>query len=218
MNKLRTIHLEGKLKDICDGQSAVQMVGDNLTIIINGLASMFGDAVKEHIRQNNWHITRGDSDTTGIHENQIHDRLEDGVDLYILPQIEGAGKVFNIIVGIALIVIGVWSLMVGNPTGLQMAQAGMTIMSGAMMIYTALATPNSAKTRSVEEAPSFIFNGAQNVLEQGGAVPVVYGRFRTGSVVVSAGIDSEQLTAYTSPTSENPAGDSQFDRLISVVV
>ena len=54
-----------------------------------------------------------------------------------------------------------------------------------------------------EERPSFIFNGAVNTMGQGGPVNLVYGRFLTGSAVVSAGTNAEQLQTYTSPTNGN---------------
>lgn len=44
-----------------------------------------------------------------------------------------------------------------------------------------------------DQRPSFIFRGPTNVIEQGTPVPLVYGKMRTGSVVVSAGIISEEL-------------------------
>ncbi len=44
-----------------------------------------------------------------------------------------------------------------------------------------------------DQRNSFLFNGAKNVSTQGVAVPLVYGKMRTGSVVVSAGINTEEV-------------------------
>ena len=85
------------------------------------------------------------------------------------------------------------------------------IIAGAMMIYTALNTPKAQSARAnVDERASFVFNGAVNVIEQGGAVPVAYGRSIVGSTVVSAGIDTEQITYYNSPLGTNIAPNSLF--------
>ncbi len=46
---------------------------------------------------------------------------------------------------------------------------------------------------SPDSRASFIFNGAQNTTEQGGCVPVIYGRMKTGSTVISGGITTEQI-------------------------
>lgn len=50
-----------------------------------------------------------------------------------------------------------------------------------------------------EQNPSFLYNGPVNVTEQGVQVPIVYGTFMTGSVVVSAGITVEQMATTTTP-------------------
>jgi predicted phage tail protein len=57
-------------------------------------------------------------------------------------------------------------------------------------------TPSYSQRESPDERASFLFqNGAVNVTEQGGPVPLVYGRFRSGSVTVSAGLTTEQVVA-----------------------
>lgn len=48
------------------------------------------------------------------------------------------------------------------------------------------------KTRTNEEQErSYLFGGAQNTTEQGVAVPLVLGRVRTGSVVISASLEAD---------------------------
>lgn len=44
-----------------------------------------------------------------------------------------------------------------------------------------------------DERPSFIFTGAVNNTEQGGPIPLVYGRHRVGTVVISGGLNVERL-------------------------
>lgn len=41
-----------------------------------------------------------------------------------------------------------------------------------------------------DQRTSYLFDGAVNTVAQGGPVPIIYGRMRVGSVVVSAGINS----------------------------
>jgi len=50
---------------------------------------------------------------------------------------------------------------------------------------------------SSEEDPrlSFSFNGLQNTSRAGTPVPIVYGEIFTGSVVISASVDTEQVQA-----------------------
>ena len=44
-----------------------------------------------------------------------------------------------------------------------------------------------------EAKASFLFNGPVNTAEQGGPVPLVYGRVITGSHVVSSGLSTEKI-------------------------
>jgi len=213
--QLRTIHLEGRLKEMCGGQSTVQLVGNSIPILVNGLASMFGQHIKEYVKENNWHVyLNDDKDGNDIGEHQVNNHLMDTKEVFLFPAIEGAGRTGQIILGIIMIVVGVILIWTGYGAGagMQMLQGAMALLSGLSTLYTALNSPKGSENRSgPEERASFVFNGAANVIEQGGAVPCVYGHFRVGSTVVSAGIDSEQLTAYTSPRSGNPAGNEQFD-------
>ena len=53
-----------------------------------------------------------------------------------------------------------------------------------------------------QKLQSFSFSGIVNVAQQGLPVPVCYGRVITGSVVISAGLNSEQLITTSSPPDE----------------
>lgn len=46
---------------------------------------------------------------------------------------------------------------------------------------------------AADERPSFLFNGAKNTVEQGGPVPLIYGRMRVGGLVISSGVEVEQI-------------------------
>jgi predicted phage tail protein len=53
-------------------------------------------------------------------------------------------------------------------------------------------------TASVDTKASFLFGSGENVTVQGVPVPVVFGEFVVGSVVISAGLSTEELG--TDPT------------------
>lgn len=55
--------------------------------------------------------------------------------------------------------------------------------------------PDYEKSEANNQAPSFLFNGPTNSSTQGFPVPVVIGRCRVGSVVVSAGLEIADLTS-----------------------
>lgn len=77
---------------------------------------------------------------------------------------------------------------------------GSVAMFGAALMFSGVASmmANSALSSygdrdSPDQRASFLFNGPVNVTEQGNSIPLVYGRFRTGSVVASAGLTVEQI-------------------------
>lgn len=192
--KLRKIKLFGKLAKLCK-TNEVELVGDDMRIITAGLVNMFGVEVKNFIRNNKFHILVKSKKTKykDLSMDNITHKLDSSVDqIKIMPVIEGAGgKLFNIIVGIVLIVVGVWT---GN---YQLA------VTGGAMLLGGLLTPSLPNSR--EEKPnSFIFNQPNNVTEQGQPVNIVYGRFKCGSIIASSGQYADYLFGGTVGWTNDP--------------
>jgi predicted phage tail protein len=140
-------------------------------------------------------------------------------ELHIFPAIYGAGGrgIGQIILGVVLIVIavvaayftggaslaaipgasgtGIAAGFAASSLAASLALAGaMSIAGGIMSMLTK--TPNMGNYDNAgpaDQRQSFIFNGPVNSSEQGGPIPVVCGRHLTGSTVVYAGMDVEQL-------------------------
>jgi predicted phage tail protein len=69
-------------------------------------------------------------------------------------------------------------------------------LSGLAQALSLLPSADVRNRGRPDERPSFLFNnGPMNVIEQGHPVPLVYGRFFVGSVVVSSGIDVAEWQA-----------------------
>jgi predicted phage tail protein len=75
------------------------------------------------------------------------------------------------LMGVSLVASGIAGLLTSPPP--QQAQA------------TDMARP--------DDRPSFLFNGVTNNTQQGGPVPLLFGRHLVGSVVVSGGLNSEDI-------------------------
>ncbi|MDI1362505.1 hypothetical protein [Methylotenera sp.] len=83
--------------------------------------------------------------------------------------------------------------------------SSMIITMALGAVFQALSpTPTTGKgsQHQVAQNQSFLYNGAENVQSQGGPVPLVYGYFMTGSTVISATVDVEQL--LTTPSFSIP--------------
>lgn len=78
---------------------------------------------------------------------------------------------------------------------------GRIAMTGAMMALGGVSqllspTPKPSNLGGLEapdQRASFLYNGSVNTVEQGGPVPVVYGRMRVGSTLISGGISIQQI-------------------------
>lgn len=86
----------------------------------------------------------------------------------------GFGAAFLIPMGISMVAGGISGLLTPMPQRPQQQQS-------------------PTEQARVEDRPSFLFNGVTNNSQQGGPVPVVMGRHLVGSVVVSAGLYSEDI-------------------------
>jgi predicted phage tail protein len=75
--------------------------------------------------------------------------------------------------------------------GVSMVLAG---VSG--LLSQAVGTGNAASRTSPLDAPSFLFNGVTNNTQPGSPVPLVYGTFLTGSVLVGAGLQMTDIPQW----------------------
>jgi predicted phage tail protein len=129
----------------------------------------------------------------------------------IVPVVTGAGSgkgVVGLVLGAALIAIGgpvgfvqglAWSAGATAGTaaaiGAAVGSLGWAIaLGGISSLLFAPPKPVTPEARErPENRPSYAFDGAVNMSVQGAAVPLLYGRLRVGSVVVSAGLYTEQI-------------------------
>ena len=196
---IKTIQLHGALaKKYTD--EPIQIDAKTPFMITRGLCSRFGPEFKQDIRDGFFEFLCTNTETNKT--EYVHDELTvtkvvdcDRIDL--TPIVEGSGKVGMFIAGVALVVVGV---ITEQPWMIQMG-IGMMI-GGVAALLMPVPKIDSLSNEKTDSRPSFLFNGPVNVTEGGGPVPLVYGRFLAGSVVVSAGFSVEQIP-YTSPTDLN---------------
>lgn len=165
--------------------------------------------LEPELAQGHYRITVGD-----------HDLCEDEIghpsgqqEIRIIPVVAGAGAAGRIIAGIALIgasflfpgagMFGATSIF-GATAGTGILTATGTLLSGigASLVLGGVSqlltpVPRLPQGQDTQDDPrkSYSFSGIQNVSRSGVPVPIVYGRTLVGSVIISAGIDSVQVTA-----------------------
>ena len=120
-----------------------------------------------------------------------------GVGRFLLGAILIGVAIANPAVGMGL-GQGTSAFMFGTSGGAALAAAAGNLgiylaLSGAAQMISPTPTPDSAS----DDPNSFTFNGILNTIRAGLAIPVVYGEVFTGSIVVSAGIDTEDYSGGT---------------------
>lgn len=126
-------------------------------------------------------------------------------DIRIAPIPAGSGRaagVFMAIVGIVLIVVGAWT---GN---IFLVGMGISMILGGVVMMLA-PVPNDKKQKDTNNEPNYAFNGPVNTQAQGNPVPLLYGRMKIGSAVISAGIlsdDAVYIPINADPVAPPPTG------------
>ena len=127
-------------------------------------------------------------------------------DIHFIPVIKGAGKGFGkMLLGAALIGIAIAAPgAVFGAGGFGAAGGGFSLAAlggniGIALVLSGVSDmlfplPQPQKFSSEEDPQlSFRFSGVQNTSRAGTPVPIVYGEIFTGSVVISAAIDTNQV-------------------------
>ena len=201
---LRKIELYGELAKFL-GQKTFEAEVHNAAQAIRFLVVNFPQ-LERHMADRYYKVAVGDWE---IGKDELH--YPNGQeDIKIIPVVGGAGRGFGkILLGVALIGgaflinpniainFGKEGFGFANLTGFTGALTKASVALGGALVLGGVSdmlTP-VPKISTQEQDPrlSFNFSGIQNTSRAGVAVPVIYGTTLTGSVVVSAAIDNEQV-------------------------
>ena len=113
----------------------------------------------------------------------------------IVPVIQGAGAVGRILAGVALIaasfIPGVGALGVSLLFGVGASLA----LGGVAQLLTPVPVIPKGSDSPNDPRKNYSFSSIQNTSRQGTPVPIIYGEMIVGSVVISAGVEIEQVSA-----------------------
>ena len=129
-------------------------------------------------------------------EKGLYYTLKENDVIHITPVLKGAkrGGVFGVIAGIAMIA----TALVLSPLvlGAVAASTAWTIGAvGASLLLGGVAQmltkqPNMPSVSEKEKKNSTAFSNLSNMASQGKAMPLAYGRIRTGSMIISQGVET----------------------------
>ena len=204
---LRKVKLYGQLAEFV-GHKEFEVKVDNVAQAVSFLIHNF-EGLEAYMSPKYYQVKVGDDDI-GTDELAYPVGQQD---IHFVPVIAGAGRggLGKILLG-ALLITG--AVMAGggfgalfSETGLTYATKtgavlgkfamnlgiGLTIMGVSELLFP---LPEPQKFSSEEDPQlSFSFSGVHNTSRAGTPVPIVYGEIITGSVVISAAIDTNQVEA-----------------------
>ena len=201
---LRKLKLYGELAEFI-GHKEFEVKVNSISQAVSFLVCNFPKS-EAYIAERSYKVLVGDYE---IGEDELAHPIGQS-DLHIVPVIAGAGGgTRKFILGAALIggaILTGGTSLAFTSSGFAAAGGGFSFaaLAGNVGIGLALTGVSEMLTPtpkpvdfSSEQDPriSFKFSGIQNTSRAGTPVPIVYGEIFTGSVVISAGVDTEQVRA-----------------------
>lgn len=155
--------------------------------------------LEPELAQGHYRVTVGDYDLGEDEIGHPSGRQE----IRIIPVVAGAGATGRIIAGAVLIGLSfIPGLQTTAILGSKLMVSTALLSVGSSLVLGGVAqlltpVPRLPQGQDTQDDPrkSYSFSGIQNVSRSGVPVPIVYGRTLVGSVTISAGIDSVQVTA-----------------------
>ena len=204
---LRKVRLYGQLAEFV-GRKVIEADLSSAAEAVRMLIANF-PGLDGHMADRHYKVLVGDGALT---LDDLHNPVGQE-EIKIVPVVVGAGgNLGRIFLGVALIGLSFVSLGAGTAFagiggstllgGTAAAGVGSTFLAttGLSLALTGVAglispTPQIPQGPDTEQDPrkSFSFSGIQNTSRGGTPVPIVYGKTLTGSVVISAGVDTEQV-------------------------
>ena len=199
---LRTVRLYGELAEFVGHKeldAVITCTGDAIRFLVSNFPGL-----EAHMADRYYQVL---VDDYGIGEEDIHNPIGQS-DISIVPVITGAGGgARKLLLGAALIggAFAFGGLTFAGGLGKSLAGAGFATkaavgIGGALLlsgVQDMLFPLPDIPDFSNEQDPriSFSFSGVQNTSRAGTSHPICYGEIVTGSVVISAGIDTNQVSA-----------------------
>lgn len=191
-----TVQLYGIFKQLCNNTKlhsfyTCRTLKQLLSALKYNYPKLYRYAYKHHddlmyIKVNNRFINSEEALTWVLFDRDV---------VTIVPSTEGSGEDLGRVVGVVLMIVGVFLMLEDGGTTFMY---GMTLfMAGAQMTFAASATvaqPSSYEGLDNIAKDSYGFNGSpSNLTTQGNPIPIGYGRIRTGSQVISSSLRAENL-------------------------
>lgn len=192
---LRKVYLHGHAKEMFG--ECFELDVANLAEAVRALGSQI-TGFRQYIAQRHFRVVVGKTIKKGraLGENQITEYLPEG-DIHIRPVVKGAkegGGLLKIIAGVLIAAVAWWvapamsAVAFGSVTYGQIAMIGIGLAAAGLSQLLA-----QNKNKDAEDDSSARVSGNLNTMEQGGPVPLIYGKYRVGSTMISSGVSTADI-------------------------
>lgn len=160
--------------------------------------------LERHMADQHYRVSLDDYD---LGEDELHDPAGKQV-IKFVPVVAGAGAAGRIIAGVALVALaiavpglggGVAATIFGTQfSALALGIGGIgasLLLGGVSELLTPTPRLSLGSDSPNDPRKSYSFSSVQNTSRQGTPVPICYGEVLVGSVVISAGIDVDQVAS-----------------------
>jgi len=196
---LREIRVYGRLAKFL-GRRVFKAEVANAAEAVRFLLANF-PAIEQHMADQHYKVIVGGYQ---LNKDELHDPAGQQ-EIKIVPVLAGAsgnaGGIGQIIAGVALIAASIFipgsTVLLGVTFGKISLSVGLLgaslVLGGVAQLLTPVPTLPSGPDTETDPRKTYSFSGIQQTSRQGVPVPVVYGETIVGSVVISAGIDTEKV-------------------------
>ena len=201
---LRKVKLYGKLAEFV-GHKEFEVEANTVGKAISFLIHNFPE-LESYMSPKYYQVKVGDSD---IDKEEIHYPIGKE-DIHFVPVIQGAGGAGKVLAGALLIGLAVatggtslmfgaggFSAVAGTSIGFSVVAGNLglaLVLGGVSQMLTPTPEPQQFNSEADPQL-SFSFSGIQNTSRAGTPIPIVYGEIFTGSIVISAAIDTNEVRA-----------------------
>lgn len=218
---MRTVHLHGALGEKYGTSFELDVA--TAAEAVCALCANFPEITQDFLN-GAWHLVRGKKDSgISLDEDQIASfRLGRG-DLHVMPVVHGAKNngVLKTVLGVALIGISMGfagalaAPILGGIYG-GMTYAGAVGMVGLGMALNGVSQllAQSPDDEGDEQEGSKLISGGNGTVQEGNAVPLVYGEVITGGYLISSSIDIEQGDEDEGKAIADPSKDPASTRSV----
>ena len=206
---MKVVKVYGALKERLGGQGTFELDVFNAAEAIKALCANFSGLDKWLVNSGNdgivYKVLLG---KTEVGEDNLENFLTPWSEkevFHVTPVLAGSGGFGRFVTGALMVglVVATGGFGAGAAAGFAGGFGGATILGasiGKMVGYMGVAlmlggisqmlTPVPKAPPEATKLKSFSFSGIQQTAEQGGAIPIVYGKCFVGSAVLSAGLDT----------------------------